>query len=769
MTRGARTWCAIGLWGLLLAACSVLLARKVELGSDLKLFLPRAATPAERILLEEVEDGPGTRLMLVALSGATPGRLAQASQQLADTLRRDARFARVENGSLYTDARLETLVTRYRYLLTPADPDLSAAGLRRALGERLKELSSPAGSIAQEWLLRDPTGELQNLLAAWQGAATPQLIDGVWFDRAGRRALLIAQTAAPGFDAGRQRDAVAALRQALHTAAPDEALRLDITGSGAFTALLEQQVRRDVTMLGAAEGIASFCFLFAVLWSLRHVVLGSLTLATAGVAALLAVSLLFDSVHGITFAFGFTLLGVAMDYPVHLALHLRRGHSAVATGREVWPTLRLSIATTCIAYLALAFAGFTGLAQLGVFTASGLLATALAIRGPMPRLLDPEAARAMPRWVERVQRAPRVRWLAGAVIPPALLFLAFSPQPLWDNNLSGLTPVPQALQNLDTELRRELGAADLRYVIAVRAGNPERSLERDEQLRPALQAWVDTGLIDGFEQPSQLLPSVARQTARLNALPSRAHLQAELRAASADLPFRDDVFDAFLDDIDSTRGLAALRPQDLRGTSLAARLDAVLFDTEQESVALTTLSNVHDAQGLARATAGLGGDVLLLDLKQISEDLVERFRNRALIALGGALAVIAALMLAQLTLRAALAVLLPVLATLSLEVAVLNACGVQLTLFHVVSLLLVGGLCFDYGLFFNRSETSDEESLRTRFAVMCCWLSTTGAFALLLISQLPVLRAIGSTVPLGVTLGFGIALLTRHDTRRRPS
>jgi len=120
-------------------------------------------------------------------------------------------------------------------------------------------------------------------------------------------------------------------------------------------------------------------------------------------------------------------------------------------------------------------------------------------------------------------------------------------------------------------------------------------------------------------------------------------------------------------------------------------------------------------------------------------------------------------MLASLSWRAMLAVLLPVVATLLTMVALFNALGTPLNLFHIVSLLLVGGLCFDYGLFFNRSEHTDEESLRTRFAVMVCWLSTTGSFALLLVSHLPVLRAIGSTVAGGVTVGFFLALLARHS------
>jgi predicted exporter len=197
---------------------------------------------------------------------------------------------------------------------------------------------------------------------------------------------------------------------------------------------------------------------------------------------------------------------------------------------------------------------------------------------------------------------------------------------------------------------------------------------------------------------------------------------------------------------------------------LADRLAAVLIDNTDETLALVTLNEVRDASRLGAWVQGAAQDVLLLDLSGTAEALVARYRNQALFALGLALAVIAVLMLWQLKWRTAVAVVLPVLATLAASVAVLHWTGAALTLFHVVALLLVGGLSFDYGLFFNRREASSREALQTRYAVTVCWLSTAGAFALLMLSAMPVLEAIGTTVTLGVTLGFVLALLGREST-----
>ena len=104
--------------------------------------------------------------------------------------------------------------------------------------------------------------------------------------------------------------------------------------------------------------------------------LGALPLATAGLAGLGAVALLFDGVHGITVAFGFTLIGVVQDYPIHLFSHQRPGVSPWDNARALWPTLATGVVATCIAYVTFLFSGVDGLQQLAVFTIAGLGAAA---------------------------------------------------------------------------------------------------------------------------------------------------------------------------------------------------------------------------------------------------------------------------------------------------------------------------------------------------------------------------------------------------------
>ena len=93
------------------------------------------------------------------------------------------------------------------------------------------------------------------------------------------------------------------------------------------------------------------------------------------------------------------------------------------------------------------------------------------------------------------------------------------------------------------------------------------------------------------------------------------------------------------------------------------------------------------------------------------------------------------------------------LATL-LVLAVLRAGGVSLSLFHLVALTLAAGLGLHYALFFERRTGDAAEERRTLHATLVCVVSAVLVFGLLATSTMPVLRAIGLTVALGVALSF---------------
>ena len=202
------------------------------------------------------------------------------------------------------------------------------------------------------------------------------------------------------------------------------------------------------------------------------------------------------------------------------------------------------------------------------------------------------------------------------------------------------------------------------------------------------------------------------------------------------------------------------------GTPLGTRLNALVVALDGQWLVLTPLGGVSDAGKLAKDLAAMPeSSSQLVDLKQISADMVDGFRREALAQAGWGAALILLLLLGGLrSAKRAMRVAFPAGAALVLTVALLVAFGVRLSVFHLVALLLVLGIGLNYALFFERIAADVHERARTRLALAVCSTSTIVTFGLLALSSTPVLHAIGSTVALGAVLALLLsAIWAQHN------
>jgi predicted exporter len=516
-----------------------------------------------------------------------------------------------------------------------------------------------------------------------------------------------------------------------------------------------------------------------LLWryrSLLVLLVVAVPLAAGTLAGAAAVALVFGHVHGAAFGFGMTMLGVAADYPILLVSGRRPGEGLPATARRIWPPLRLAAGAAAAGMLAMILSGFPGLAQLGLFAAAGLPAAALVTRFVLPRLM-PEAAietRALPAsWMRALLALPAHRGAAVATLGVAALFLAAIGGPAWERNLAALSPVPRAQRDLDAELRRQIGAPDVGVLIVLRGAGEEQVLQASERVAAALAPLVASGAITGFDAPSRWLPSAATQRARQAALPDAETLRARLDEARGGLPFRPTAFDRFVGDVEASRRLAPLTRRDLAASPLlAARLDPLLRPPGgpgEPWQAVIAPTGLRDPAALRAALADPAlGQPLVIEVKAETEALVAAATRRALLwTAAGGLLVLGLLALGLGGPGAALRTAAPLAGALLVTVAVLSAAGERLSLFHLVSLLLLAGVGMDYALFLARSG-GEAERARALGSVLNCTLTTLLTFGLLALCSTPVLRGIGLTVAIGVAAAFLLAatLAPRAEARR---
>jgi len=759
-----QTRLRIALWFLFISICALSLFFNLRFSYDLGVFLPAPQTDAQKALIERLGEGPGSRFLLIGLHGAHEDQVESAMEALQSS----ELFLRVLSSTSAPElSDIPDIIWRYRYLLS--DIQLNQESINTALKQRATDLALFSGEEFNTLVRADPGFAAIGIMESL-AATLPSYSDWITDDGT---ALLIVETRTPAFNLSGQKEAVDTIHRTLSESLGFGPDKIEISGVGAFGVELQHTIQSEATKRSILASIGLALVLFLAYRRFAPLILAAVPLLTGLLSGLSVVALIFSQVHGITLAFGFTLLGIAIDYPLHFFSHARR-QSHISAINSIWPTLRLGAASTLIAYVGIALSGAEGLAQLGVFTSVGVLTAALTTRWVLPFMTraGAQAGNTETAIVTSQSNETIVLLWSPAVllllIGGGLMFALWhntDGEGIWNNSLSSLSPVPEQRLIRDHELRQLAGTPDLRYVIALREQDLQQVLQATESLDSKLQTAANDGLIDHWQTVTRLLSSDKSQLQRREMLPDATALQTMLAAAVKDTLFALTAFTPFVQDVAASRSLALLNKDAFRDSAVQAFIDNHLYRTGDDWVSIISLHNPHDISALDLWLSKNSVNAVLVDFKTASETLVADYRQHTLKVLAIALIVILGLLLWRLPKSRALWSLASVLSVLITTAAIVYLQAGALNLYHMMALLLIAGLGLDYVLFMSRTEESVQSHADTRHAIIACAASTTVAFGILGMSAIPALQSMGQTVATGTVLSF---LLAWFSVKREP-
>ena len=766
---------------LALVAGSILQIVRTEVVTDVTSFLPGAANADQRLMADQLRNGLSTRILLVALrlaGEANPGKptpeqtaaLTKASRELQRKLAALPAFAWVSNGDFSAHEMERERLFGARYLLTAADEDAGAARfstpeLAAAFARLEREMISARGAALRPIAPSDPTLESLKLLDRATGLIAPMAGNGIWMGADGHSVILLMETAAQGYEIAKLRDTIAVARQSaagvldLWPATLAKPV-VEFAGAAYFIVKSHDALGTDAERL-PLPALALVAGL--LLWSLRSrrfVGLAMIPVASGVLAGFAAVGFVYGNVHGITLAFGVTLIGEAVDYAIYTFIQRdEAGGHAPRFWRQLW----LAVATSLIGFAAMFFSGFQGLQQLGIFSIAGLLAAAVCTRWLLPPLL-PQAGQGYAgiRWREfawlpaLTGRVTLIRWPLVVASIAMLAYLHQHNDRMWHDGLESISSASPGESARDLRYRNDIGVPDLRAMVVVRGTDLDEALARAETTTKLLDTLVRNGVLAGYDSPSGLLSSIAVQKRRQASLPDADQLRQRIGEALAGSNFRVQAFEPFIADVAAAKARAPIDRAYYGKTIIGRWLDAQIVRNDDGIAVLILLRGMTSPGTLEAALKGANlPGVTHLDLTADVEALVAGYRLQTLdTALIGAAGIALLLALQLRKKRAVLAMLASLSCTVVITAWVVLGIAGHLTIFNLVALLLVAGVASNYTLFFSTLSVHAEQRRRASLSVLLAGASTFSAFAMLTLSSSPVLATIGLTVAIGVVVGL---------------
>ena len=758
---------ARGALGVLLVAVLAWVATGLELTNDLGRLLPQdGELPAALDAIERFQVAD-TLLIEVDGSDATRAELLEATDALGEELRANQLFESVRYRVEVDDGvALQKAAEPHAIALVPADvmaERLSDEGIRAALASQMARLYGPGGSMFESRIVADPldlTGLALREVRAKTGPFAMEVEAGHFLDRSGTRALILVEPAVPALGMGPDHPLIAGLEEALEACA----LPADYLGGHRMASDAATLIQQDV-QLATKLGAVLLILLFVIGFRSFRPIGGALTVSLVAAASASAVAALLSPIHGVSLGFAAALLGLAVDYWVHLyvAASARGGASfrerldaALAALAEIKTALLLGAGSTAGACAVLLLSRYPVVQDLG---AMGIAAAGGALAGTF--LLGPLAYAAFgSKPLPRPELELLPGGLRGVIVVATVAALAIATGSQFNGDPRDLTPARPETKALEAELSARYGGFGTGGMVALEGESQGAARDAAVQVQAALEPLPGVDAVG----PAALLPGPETIAARRDALPPVDELQERLDAAAADIGFAPALVEGLAERIhtpgpeltaDTWEGtaLSSLASGQVEGSSVM--LSVVLADDGPgDTVEATARSTWPEAQFVMPgrfATQGV-------------QDIVDELVRLGGIALAGV-----ALMLAirYRDPRKVMAAILPCLVAIAWALGGMAFLGIAWNAVSACGMVLIVGLGLDYGVFMV--EDSDRKDGHATYAVLMSALTTGIGFGILAVTRSPALQGVGVAVLVGVLSALATAvLLTPRIARAQP-
>lgn len=728
--------------------------------ANLMELVPQAQADATRQLAEARIQEPLSRQLVALVAAPAGGDSAAPARLLAQRWQQSGLF---ESALVDVDVdlpELRTILLANRLALLPAAQrrqlleDTPAFAQRRARELVDPFASSSAVPVNQDLLGLTRLGEqaLRPGGAVQYDVATGTLLA----EHDGRAWVLVrATTREDAFDSNapaRIAAQIAQDRQALAATGAD----LLVAGGALYAAAGRAQAVAESSWIGgiAVAGIVLVLLLALRRWqallALAPVVVGLI----AGTVACVAV---FGSIHVLTLVIGASLIGVAVDFPMHWL-----GKSYGMPDWRAWPALHrvlpgltISLAASLVGYVALAFTPFPALTQTAVFSAAGLLGAYACTVCQLPAWLRNFRPRPWPPLLRGAQAAlaarERLAGRRGVLWAGALLLAAATAGGIGrlniQDDLRQWLALPAPLLQQARQIGEITGFMPTSQFFLVRAQDPDELLRRQAQIARQLDTLVAAGGLQAYNALNQRVAPMAEQQAAAAALTQLADRpQAWQPLTDIGVPF-----DVIRQELQS---LAALPPVTLDAAmqgQVGERWRPLwLGQRDGEAAGMVTLLGLRDPAALAAIAQSTPG-VTLVDRSGELNRMFTATRIEAAELKLLSYAVAALLLCLTLGRAAAWRILTVPLAATACSLAALGYLGQPLTLFSLFGLLLVSAIGVDYAIFMYERVAGAAASL---VGIVLGALTTLLSFGLLAVSSTPAIANFGMAVALGV--GFSL-------------
>ena len=392
---GHRWWCLASF--VVVTLLMVLSVTRLSYKEDIRDFLP--LDEEERTALNDYDRQAQTSMIVAIIEQRDstiddPDLLVESVETFIDAIS-DVEGLTVQSVLSQMEERQEDLYRQLPFLLGAEDYQRMDSLLRQPefiaskLEEDKERLLMPMGSMMAHDITHDPLGLFSPVLSLLRDTTVMNrfdLYDGCLLTADHRRALVMMSSPYGGSEtASNERllevlkvkaDSVSSLLTP-HSSLLEPPLSIRFCGAPVIAVTNASQIKTDSLISVSIAVVLILLLLWFFLRSLRNILLIAFSIGWGWVFAVACLSWVHQEVSVIVIGISSIIVGIAINYPLHLIAHLSHTHDVRQALKEVVKPLVVGNITTVGAFFALVPLRAAALRDLGLFSSFLLVGTIL--------------------------------------------------------------------------------------------------------------------------------------------------------------------------------------------------------------------------------------------------------------------------------------------------------------------------------------------------------------------------------------------------------
>lgn len=655
--------------------------------------------------------------------------------------------------------------------------------IRDRLGSGYRQLMSPTGFVTKDYFLGDPLSFTNLGLSKLQELQVGDnfgIYNNYLITKDRKNIILFLDSALPSSETDKNEDFINSLEGITSelNAEYDE-VEASYFGGILYSLANATRIKKDIRL---TIGIAVVLLLGLLVFFYRKFYVPVLLFVPsilAGISAIAILSLVKGSVSAISLGIGAILLGITLDYSLHILTHFRNNRDVTQLYRDITRPILMSSTTTAVAFLCLIFLNSEALNELGIFASISVLLSSVFALIIIPLFYKPKADSAASRtFLDGIAAVDYSRF-RPLVIVVLLLFavsLFFFNRVDFNSDLSKLNYEPEGIKSLETRVENLAGRSGKTIYMVAYGNTVDDALQENNTLYQRLQQMENEGEIQNFSSIGGVILSTTAQNNRIDNwdsfwTPEKTDtLKENITSISAEYGFRPESFNRFYKqlekefsniDLDDYKNAGSLYLNDFisEGENIATVTSTVSLEEEQST---EFVSNFKDESG-----------TFALDRKAMNQNflgsLKDDFNKLIMISV---LAVFVILLISYRNLEISLFTLLPIAVTWICALGIMAMLDIEFNILNIIISTFIFGLGLDYSIFItnaclNEYETGRSDLKTYQTSILISVITTLLGMGALIFAQHPALRSVSVVSIIGVITAVLVSFVLQRALFRK--